>query len=159
MSDAKVHSLAFVSTRRQTNGVPLEPAMTTKKRVNVAPLLRLGGAQSERFRFDTASLTQSDNEVPAFVGNGIFDLFVVVAAIGQHQHLTPIVSTDIILQIERAQVCHHALMLTVIREIMCLAVALAIEGNRLEGNQDVAQNQDDVGPLMTDDISMAMVEC
>src|SRR5207249_6413116 len=66
VSDAKVHSLAFIATRRQTNGVPLEPAMTTKKRVNVAPLLRLGGAQSERFRFDTASLTQSDSEVPAF---------------------------------------------------------------------------------------------
>src|SRR3989442_5551221 len=56
VSDAKVHSLAFVPTRRQTNGVPLEPAMTTKKRVNVAPLLRLGGAQSECFRFDTAGL-------------------------------------------------------------------------------------------------------
>src|SRR2546426_1906841 len=49
VSDAKVHSLAFVPTRRQTNGIPLEPAMTTKKRVNVAPLLRFGGAQSERY--------------------------------------------------------------------------------------------------------------
>src|SRR3989454_11028399 len=76
VSDANVHSLAFVATRRQTNGVPLEPAMTTKKRVNMAPLLRGGGAQSECFRFDTAGLTQSDNEVPAFVGNGLFDLFV-----------------------------------------------------------------------------------
>src|SRR5262252_4896443 len=91
VSDANVHSLAFVPMRRQTHGVPLEPAMTTKKRVNMAPLLRLGGAQSERFRFDTAGLTQSDNEVPAFVSNGLFDLFVVVAAIGQHQHFTPIV--------------------------------------------------------------------
>jgi hypothetical protein len=41
---------------------------------------------------------------------------------------------------------------------MGLAVALAIEGNRLEGNEDVAQNQDDVGPLMTDDIPLAVVE-
>jgi hypothetical protein len=49
-------------------------------------------------------------------------------------------------------------MLAVIHEIMRLAVALAIEGNRLEGNQDVAQNQDDVGPLMTNDIPLAMVE-
>jgi hypothetical protein len=29
-----------------------------------------------------------------------------------------------------------------------LAVPLAIEGNRLEGNQDVPQNQDDVGPAI-----------
>src|SRR6266581_1475895 len=49
-------------------------------------------------------------------------------------------------------------MFALILEIMCLAVALAREGNRLEGNQDVAQNQDDVGPLMTDDIPLAVVE-
>ena len=41
MSDAKVHSFACIPMRRQTNGVPLEPAMTTEKRVDVAPLLRL----------------------------------------------------------------------------------------------------------------------
>src|SRR5439155_23288074 len=98
---------------------------------------------------------QSDNEVPAFVDNDLLDLFVVVAAIGQHQHLTPIVSTDIVLEVERAKVCHHALMFALICESMRLAVALAIEGNRLEGNQDVAQNQDDVGPLMTDDIPLS----
>src|SRR6266487_6990462 len=55
VSDAKVHSLAFVPMRRQTNGVPLEPAMTTEKRLNVAPLLRFWGGQRERFRFDAAS--------------------------------------------------------------------------------------------------------
>src|SRR5712691_538638 len=158
VSDAKVHSLAFVPTRRQTNGVPLDPAMTTEKRVNVAPLLRFGSTQSERLRFDTAGLTQGDNEVPALCSNGLFDLFIVVAAIGQHQHLSPIVSAKVIFQVERAKVCHHALMLALILEIMCLAVALAREGNRLKGNQDVAQNQDDVGPLMTDDIPLAVVE-
>src|SRR5262245_62597585 len=40
VSDAKVHALAFVPTRRQTNGVPLKPAMTTEKRVDVTPLPR-----------------------------------------------------------------------------------------------------------------------
>src|SRR6266705_1575930 len=54
---ATIHSLAFVPTRRQTNGAPLEPAMTTEKRVDVAPLPRLRGGQSERFRFDTAGFT------------------------------------------------------------------------------------------------------
>src|ERR671939_292889 len=49
-------------------------------------------------------------------------------------------------------------MFAVIRESMGLAVALAIEGNRREGYQDVAQNQDDVGPLMTDYIPLAMIE-
>src|SRR6266704_1454044 len=64
VSDAKVHSLAFVPTRRQTNGVPLEPAMTTEKRVDVAPLSRGRGGEIERFRFDAAGFTQGDNEVP-----------------------------------------------------------------------------------------------
>src|SRR5213592_1932026 len=120
--------------------------MMTEKCVNVAPLLRFGSAQSERLRFNTAGLTQSDNAVPALCGNGLFDLFIVVATIGQHQHLSSIVSAKVIFQDERAKVCHHARMLALILEIMCLAVALAIEGNRLEGNQDVTQNQDDVGP-------------
>ena len=132
--------------------------MMTEKCVNVAPLLRFGSAQSERLRFHTAGLTQSDNEVPALCGNGLCDLFIVVAALGQHQHLSPIVSAKVSFQVERAKVCHHALMFALIREIMCLAVALAIEGNRLEGKQDVAQNQDDVGPLMTNDLSLAMIE-
>src|SRR5439155_8699434 len=46
VSDANVHSLTFVPMRRQTHGVPLEPAMTTEKRGNVAPLLR-GGVVKE----------------------------------------------------------------------------------------------------------------
>src|ERR687884_679151 len=107
--------------------------MTTEKRVDVAPLPRWRGGERKRFRFDTPGLTQGDNEVPAFVGNGLLDLFVVVAAIGSHQHLSPIVSTNIVFEVERAQVGHHALMFAVIRESMGLAVALAIEGNRCEG--------------------------
>ena len=57
VSDANVHALACVPIRCQTNGVPLAPAMMTEKRVNVAPLLRCGGSQRERFRFDAASCT------------------------------------------------------------------------------------------------------
>src|SRR2546428_14124078 len=79
VSDANVHSLAFVATRRQTNGVPLEPAMTTEKRVDVAQLPRWRGGEIERVRVEAARLAQGDNEVPAFVGNGRFDLFIVVA--------------------------------------------------------------------------------
>ncbi len=133
--------------------------MTTKKRVNMAPLLRFGGAQSERFRFDTAGLTQGNNEVPAFVGNGIFDLFVVVAAIGQYQHLTPFVGSNRVLQVERAQVLHHVFMFAVIGEIMRLTIALALEGNRPQRNQHVTQKQDDIGPLMPDDIPFAVMKC
>jgi hypothetical protein len=158
VSDAHIHSLTFVPTRRQTNGVPLEPAMTTEKRVDVAPLLRLRGAQSARFRFDTAGFTQGDNAVPAVVGNGLCDLFVVVAAIGQPQHLTPIVRANLVLQVERAQRGHDMLMFTVIGQTMRLAIRLAIERNRPQRHQQVPQEQDDIGPLMTDDIPLAVIE-
>src|SRR5215471_6228309 len=158
VSDAKVHSLAFVPIRPQTNGVPLEPAMTAEKRVHMQPILRFGAAQIERGRFDTAGFAQGDDKVPALLGNGLFDLFVVVAAVGQHHDLAPIVSAQIRLEVECLEVVHHAFMLAVIREALCLAVALAVEGNRLEGDQDVAQDEDDVGPLMADDVALAVVE-
>src|SRR2546421_10053534 len=108
--------------------------MTTEKRVDVAPLPRGGGGEIERFRCDAAGFTQGDNEVPAFVGNGLFDLFVVVAALGQHQHLSPIVRANIVLEVKRAQGGHHALMFAVIRESMRLAIPLAIEGYRWQGD-------------------------
>ena len=88
--------------RRQTYGVPLEPAMTAEKRVNVAPLLRGEGGQSQRFRFDAAGFPQGKNAVLAVVGDGLLDLFVVITAIGQHQDLTPIIGANRVLQGERA---------------------------------------------------------
>jgi len=41
---------------------------------------------------------------------------------------------------------------------MCLTIPLAMEGNRLQWNQYVTQEQDDIGPLMTDDIALAVIE-
>jgi hypothetical protein len=50
-------------------------------------------------------------------------------------------------------------MFAVIGEIMRLTIALAIEGNRPQRNQHVTQKQDDIGPLMTDDIPFAVIKC
>src|SRR6266487_269992 len=41
---------------------------------------------------------------------------------------------------------------------MRLTIPLVIEGNRLQWNQYVTQEQDDIGPLMTDDIALAVIE-
>jgi hypothetical protein len=49
-------------------------------------------------------------------------------------------------------------MFALIDKTMRLAIPLAVEGNRLQGNQYVTQEQDDVGPLMTDDIALAVIE-
>jgi hypothetical protein len=132
--------------------------MTMEKRVDVAPLLRWGGGQRECFRFDTAGFTQGEEEVPAFVGHGLFALFVVVAALGQPQHLTPIVSANGVLQVERAQGGHDVLMCAVLGKTMGLALSLAREGDRSQGNQHVTQDQDAIGPLMTDDLPFSVME-
>ena len=158
VSDAKIHSRAFVPARLETNGVPLEPAMTTEKRVHVQPSLRCGAVQRERGRFDTAGFAKGDDEVPTLLGNGLFDLFIVVAAIGQHHDLASIVGAQVRLEIERLEVVDHALMLALIREALCPAVALAVEGNRREGDEDVAENEHDVGPLVADDVALAVVK-
>src|SRR2546422_1502239 len=158
VSDANVHSLTFVPMCHQTHGVPLAPAMTTEKRGNVAPLPRGGGGHRARFRFDAARCPQGNNEVPAFIGNSLLDLFVVIATIGQHQYLTPIIRSNIVLQGERAKVFHYALVFALIREIMRLAVPLALEGDRPQRNPHITQNGDDIGPLMPNDIPLAVIE-
>jgi hypothetical protein len=89
--------------------------------------------------------TQGNNEVPALGSNSLLDLCIVVAAIGQHQHLTPIVSANGVLQVEPVQGGHDALMFTVIGKTMRLTIRLAIEGNRPQGNQYVTQDQHDNG--------------
>ena len=52
-----------------------------KERGNGTPLSGFGRRQVERFRLHTAGFTQSNNEIPPFVGNGRLYLFVVVAAV------------------------------------------------------------------------------
>ena len=50
------------------------------------------------------------------------------------------------------------LMFALIDKTMGLAIPLAIEGNRRQWDQYVTQEQDDIGPLMTDDIALAVIE-
>ena len=113
---------------------------------------------AKRCGFDAAGFPQGNNEVPAFVGDGLLDLFVVIAAIGQHQDLTLIIRANRVLQVQRTQGGHHALLFALIGQTMRLTIPLALEGNRLQGNQYVTQEQDDIGPLMTNDIPFAVIE-
>ena len=81
VSGAKLHSLTLRPIRRDTNGLPLEPAVMAKERGNVTPLLRLGCGQDEHGRFHTAGFPQGDNKMPMLGGDGILDLFIVVATV------------------------------------------------------------------------------
>ena len=55
--------------------------MIAKERGNVTPLRRLGRGQVEHGRFHTAGFPQGYNEMPMLGGDGILDLFIVVAAV------------------------------------------------------------------------------
>ena len=85
--------------RRDTNGLPLEPAVIAKERGNRRPLLRLGRGEVEQYRFHTAGFTQSDNEMPLLGGDGILDLFIIVAAVREDDYLTWIIGADIRFQL------------------------------------------------------------
>jgi len=64
-----------------------------------------------------------------------------------------IVGAQVRLEIERLEVVDHALMLALIREALCPAVPCC-RRESAGGDEDVAENEDDVGPLMADDVAL-----
>ena len=81
------------------NGLPLEPAVIAKERGNMHPLLRLGcGARAHR-RLHTAGFAQGDQEMPLLGGDGMLDLFIIVAAVHEDDDLTWIIGADILFQL------------------------------------------------------------
>ena len=89
--------------------------MIAKERGNVTPLLRLGRGQGEHGRFHTAGFPQGYNEMPLLVGDGMLDLFIVVATVRSDDDLTRIIGTDIVFQVQLLDVLHHEVMLSAIR--------------------------------------------
>jgi hypothetical protein len=57
-----------------------------------------------------------------------------------------------------ADVIDHERMLSLIIKMMIEAISLALVGNRTKRNQHIIDDQDDIGPLMADDKSFAMIE-
>ena len=49
-------------------------------------------------------------------------------------------------------------MFTLIVKAALLAIRFAIKRNRGKWNQELIDHQDNIGPLMTDDIALAMIE-
>jgi hypothetical protein len=70
------------SIRFEPNGFPLEPAMIAKERRNATPLLGLGCREVESLGFDTTGFAQCHQALPLFGGNGLLNLFLIVAAVG-----------------------------------------------------------------------------
>jgi hypothetical protein len=138
--------------------LPLEPAVIAKERGNMRPLLRLGRGARVHCRFHTAGFSQGDNEMPLLGGDGILDLFIIVAAVREDDHLTRIIGADILFQLSLLDVLDDVVMLSAIRQLMVPAIALAIEGDGTKRNQQVIEEQHDIGPLMPNDKALPMIE-
>jgi hypothetical protein len=89
--------------------------------------------------------------------DGSFDRFIIIAAISQHDHVARVRGTDILFQVSRADVLHDPLMLGVIVQMMLQAIPLAIVRDGRQWDQDVMDDQDDIGPRMSDDKTLAMI--
>jgi hypothetical protein len=144
--------------RHDPHGCPLSPAVMAKERGNVTPLAGFGRRQGERFRLHTAGFTQSNNEIPPFVGHGSLSLFVVVAAVREDDHVTRIIGPARVSQVQLAEGIDHEVMLRVIHQIMLPAIALALERDGTKRNQHVMDDSHDIGPRMADDKAVAMNE-
>src|SRR6187399_277721 len=98
-----------------------------KKQVYRRPLLRFGGGAVKGFGFDTAALIQGYDKGPLFIGDGILDLFVVIAAVGQDDNIARAMGTHIVIEIQMGQISHDALMFGPIHVVMIKTVALTVK--------------------------------
>jgi len=92
-------------------------------------------AQRERGRFDTAVFAKAMMKFQPFWQWPVRS-FYRRSRYRSHHDLASIVGAQVRLEIERLEVVDHALMLALIREALCPAVALAVEGNRREGDEE-----------------------
>jgi hypothetical protein len=144
--------------RHDTYGVPLQPAMIAKERADVTPLLRRGCRQGDRLRCDTACFPSGNNAVPMFVLHRPCDLCIIVAALGEHNDVTRLMGADRIFQVETIDGVDHEFMLGLIGHRMLSAIPCTLKGYRGERHQDVVDDQDHIGPLMSDNNPLAMIE-
>jgi len=144
--------------RRETNGVPLAPAVLAQDRGHVTPRLRLGRGQSAQGRLHPAGFPQGDKAMPRRVGDGMRDLFLVVAPVREDDALTRSRGTDSVFQVQLLEVLHHEGMRSAIRQRMIPARARALQRDGTKRNQHGIEDHHASGPLMPNDQSLAMIE-
>ena len=73
--------------------------MIAKEHGDMTPLLRLGRGKVTFCCLHTAGFPQGDNEMPRLGGDGLLDLFIIVAAVREDDHRTRIIGADILFQL------------------------------------------------------------
>lgn len=93
-----------------------------------------------------------------FAANGVCNLFILLSTISQHNHVTWIIRPNRVFQVEWIDIMYHKRMLGLLRKRMLQALRLALGGDRRKWNQHIIDDQDDIGPRMSNDTPFAMIE-
>jgi hypothetical protein len=105
-----------------------------------------------------AGFPQGNNEMPRLGGDGLLDLFIIVAAVREDDHRTRVIGADRLFQLSLLDVLDDEVRLGAIRQLPLPARALAIERHGTKRNQQVMEESHDVGPRMTNDKALPMIE-
>ena len=111
-----------------------------KKQLHRRPLLRCGGGAVKGCGFDAATLAQGHDKGPLSIGNGRFNFFVVITAVGQDHHVTRAMGTDILVEVQLRQILDHSLMLGHIHEVVIQTVALTVKCNGAQRHQNAVED-------------------
>jgi hypothetical protein len=158
LSQAKFHSLFLRVTGRDPNGYPFDPAMIFEKGLHLRPPFGQRHGCMTGFGPYASGLFQGDDVCPFFLLNGLLDMFVIVAAVGQDHDLIRLVWPDIVFQIDAPNILHDGFILGPVVQLVFSAIFFGVERDWGHGDQHVPNNQDHIGPLVSNDKALAMVE-
>jgi len=96
--------------------------------------------------------------MPTFVAHGILDLFIIIAALGEHEDIPRIMESNGRVQVYLIDLCNDEVMFGGIGQSMGSTIPLAIKGDGRERNEHVSDDENDIGPLMPNDKPFAMME-
>jgi hypothetical protein len=111
MSDAELLPLSLHPIRKETNGLPLEPAMRFEEDLDLSPTLGWTGGKMLGVGFDGSFLLQSHEKIPAFLPDGFLNPFVIIAGVGKHDHIPGTIALDVVAKIQSLEIVDHSFVL------------------------------------------------
>jgi hypothetical protein len=132
--------------------------MMAQDRGHVTPRLRRGRGQGAPGRWHPAGFPQGAPALPRLVGDGLLDLFLVVATVREDDDRPRILGTASVLQVQRLDGLHHEGRRSARRQRLLPALALALERDGTPRHPPVREAQPESGPRMPHDTSLAMLE-
>ena len=156
MSHAELLPL-FLTVRKDADSFPCKHSLLFKKFGNSVPRGRFPGFRIFRIGFHTSAAFQCDDEVPASSDDRVLNPFVVIAAVGEHDDIGAVMGTDILREVESRKISDDQIMLGQIFDAVLPAVVSAVKRDGRQRNDDAADDQYDVCPLVPDHEPLSVV--